>query len=431
MTEENKNDAKVNADEHGEGQVIGRLVPADNIHPDKTPGGNKASAKLNQAFEQAFYDTLERKGEGLLTKYLYHDPSKDDGLKDKKKVSDMLDKHFGQFLYGARAWDANTQRNKFYGLVSGDMEALDYAIEHHIVTKLPENMHLIDYGSGGETGAHKSAKLIQAIRQDNTHDISGYTAIDIVPRFASESATTIYNEFNLHADMVICDFMGAEKVLVPKIKNKENYTPLSLIFGGTLANAPDASPGGGNDSKQNAITCLSRMNKQHGTGSEVLLVFHSENDPKMLSQEYQSTDELSAFVLSSFSRAVMQGTITDSGYDPFRYWSIEPRYDANTKALKMCAVAREDHTIPTAKGQVSIKKDEAFTSALSYKWDENDYSLMLKQAGYEIIEIFRKEGAPRGAILARALPSPELPAPLAAVTPLPVTPLPVAVPDAP
>lgn len=396
----------------GKGQVVGRLVPVEGITPESRLGAIKTSAEEKKAFEQAFFDALARKGEGLLTRYLYHDISKEDETKEEIRIDDTLIRHFGQLLYGAGAWDANMKKNKNYGLASGDMGALDYALEEHLVTKMPEKLHLIDYGAGGKTGAHKPEKLIKAVLEDGAHDISGYTAIDIVPRFASEAALSIHNEFNLHADIVVCDFMAAERVAVPKVKEKGGHTPVSLLFGGILANAPDMSSGGGPGSKENVVTYLSRMNRQHGPGSMVLMTYHAENDPGALLKEYQSTDELSAFVLSSFSRAVLQGTITDPDYDPFRYWHIVPRFDEKSKALNMCAVSLEDHEIPTARGPVRVEEGDDFTVAVSYKWDESDYRPMFEESGFEIVDVFRRKGAPRGLILARATRPPCSPAPV-------------------
>ncbi|HEY8189488.1 MAG TPA: hypothetical protein VIF12_02305, partial [Micavibrio sp.] len=82
----------------GAGPNIGHLVSADSFY-----GPVHALTAEQTGFQQAFLDTLAHKGEGLLTRYLYHDPSGEEDAQKFLKISDMLKKHFGADLYGARA----------------------------------------------------------------------------------------------------------------------------------------------------------------------------------------------------------------------------------------------------------------------------------------------------------------------------------------
>ncbi len=391
-------------EEEGEGSHIGHLVS-----PDSFCGSVHELTAEQMGFQQAFLDTLAHKGEGLLTRYLYHDPSGEEDAQKFLKISELLKKHFGEDLYGARAWDANIRNNQYYGLANGDMEALEYALELHVVSRLPEKMRLIEYGAGGEAGAVKPAKLIRAIMKEKSLDsILSYTAIDIVHRFASKSACSIYDEFNLNSFNVVCGFMATERVGLPEMKDEKNYTPVLLLFGNVMANAPDSSLGGGKDAWQNVTTYLSRMNRQFGMGSRILMTYHAQNDPAVLLNEYQPTPQLQAFVLTNFPRAMMQGVISDPQYDPFQRWHIKPTYDAATKAMKYHAVSRENHIISIGAKDISISKGESFINAVVYEWDEHDYESIVAPAGYEIKEVYRRPGTPRGVLLMEAVRPPSL-----------------------
>jgi len=412
LTDKKKNKKK----KTGEGQVVGLFVPKDGVDPKDSVNGVKASAEEIQAFTQAFFDTIGHKGQGLLTRYLFHEPPQDKTTKteaaaDSKKptgaseIFDTLQKRFGRILYGGLAWDAHIEHSKSYDLINSDLNALEYAIENHMVTTLPHSLHVIEYGPGGNSGVTKPQKLIEAILKSDEHKISRYTAIDILSRYANEAALSVHDKFNLHAEAIACDFMAAQKIKMP---TKENCTPLALIFGGTLANAPDNSAQGGMSSTDNASAYLARMNKQHGIGSYIMITYDAENNPETLLKEYQTTDEFGAFVLSAFTRAVGESIITDDTYDPFRYWKMQPHYDETAKAVRLRAICREDHVISTIRGPISIKKDESLTSILSYKWDESDYKPMFEKAGYEITGSYRKDGAHHGIILAKAVHHPTL-----------------------
>lgn len=355
-----------------------------------------------EGFRQAFFDTLAHKGEGLLTRYLYHDPSSESEETERQKISATLHKHFGRFLYGASAWDANASNNKFYRQSSGDMGALDYAIERHIVSRLPEKMHLIEYGAGGKAGAVKPAKLIRAIMKEKPPgSIGAYTAIDKVPRFASEAAQAISDEFNIHSSAVVWDFMASEKPDVPRIPDKEDYTPVVVLFGNIMANAPDSSMSGGKDAKQNVATYFSQMARL-APGTRIVMTFHAENDPVKLLEEYQDTKEMRAFVLTDYPRAIIENLITNEGYDPFQHWRIQPIYDERTKAMKSCAVCVDDHIIPTVEGDLKMHKGDSFTNAAAYQWDEiDDYPPIFEAANCEIEVAYRQPGSTSGVILAR------------------------------
>jgi hypothetical protein len=362
------------------------------------------------SFFQAFLDTLNRKGEGLLTRYLYHDPTPPEITQEGPRIQGILDHHFGKFLYGAGAWDENIRVNKFYGLANGDMEALKYAIEQGIVSRLPEKMQLIEYGAGGEAGAIKPAALISAILREKLPDsIGSYTAIDIVPRFAATAAQAISHKFNLKADSVVCDFMSTGPMSIPKMVHQEGYTPVILLFGNIMANAPDYSLHDGKNARQNVTTYLARMNEKHGIGARILMTYHAESDPAILLNEYQETPEMRAFVLTSFPRAIMHGGIIPSSqYDPFQYWRISPCFDAATKAMKSCAISLKDHAIPVMGGAIPIREGDSFTNAMAHQWDEKDYQEIGAPAGCEVTNVYRRAGSSRGFIEMEVVRPPSL-----------------------
>lgn len=385
------------------GQIVGRFVPHKNgLSPKDVIRGGKATPVESESFRRAFIDTLRGKGEGLLTRYLFHEANF--AATDRKKetpdqdIYAMLNRHFGRILYGGLAWDQMIEHTNSYDFVDGDLRALDYAVKMGLVSQLPSNVHIIEYGTGGKSGAEKPIHTIEAILKSERHEVSGYAAIDILSRYAIESAQAVHDRFNMHATAIACDFMTADKIVIPAVRES---TPLSLIFGGTLANAPDYSASGGKSGPQNAIVYLTKMNGQHDIGPYLLMGYDAETNPAMLTSKYQATDEFSAFALGSFTRAIQEGIITDSSYDPFRYWKMEARYDAAAKAVKLCAVCTENHVMPTIEGDFSFQTGKSLTNILSYKWDEMDYREMLSQADFELVSTYRQKGSPYGIILAR------------------------------
>lgn len=419
MTEQSKDSDNNKPD--GEGQVVGYFAPKGDTVPGNPIKKIKTPHEEFKAFRQAFYDMLDHNGEGLFTRYLFHEAPQNgetgkSGTAQKNSVSSgkpdiygTLDKHFGKLLYGAEAWHEHIAHSKTYDIVSSDKQALKYAIDRNIALKIPGIKHIVEYGPGDKSGVDKSKMLIDAFTKAAKGSVERYVAVDINGGFAIDAAKSIHDAFDIRVDAIRCDFMATEKINIPptpEMQQTKEHTNVSFVFGGTFANAPDYSLSGGKDSKQNVVVDLSRMNRQFGIGSCVVMTYNAEDDSTQLMRKYQPTDAFSAFVLSAFTRAVSEGVIADNAYDPFRYWEMKPHYDAKDETVRLCAVCREDHSIVTDSGTRHVGKGENLSCILSYKWEEDDYRPLFEKAGYEIVEIYREGGAAHGVILARSVRTP-------------------------
>lgn len=370
-------------------QVVAIYMPRAN-YADLKPGTEQDSP-----FKKAFLDTLDGKGRGLLMPYLYHDPQ-----------TELVEK--SDLLYGSNAWDALVAgSNSSYKTLDDEISALDNAITHQLLGKLPQNIKIIEYGPGGKTGVIKPKKLIRAIVDSTDHVITSYTAVDILNRFATESTLEIHEEFNLQSYAIVGDFTAPQSLSLP---NETDSIPLVVSFGGGFANAPDNRSGYGKGAKDNAIECFTQMNKQHGLGSYVLLSYHAESSARKLLRNYRGTSALEAFIMSAFVRAVSEGVILDPSYDPYKNWSIKPSYDASEKSVIEYAVCQKSHTVNTATGPYSFKRGCRIPMTLSHKWDEADYRDIFKAAGYDVIDgkCNASRNSPYGILLAKAVSLPDL-----------------------
>lgn len=400
-----KNTADGNTSPEPAGQIVGEFFPGINQTP---PRDIVRDVKLitpeSAGFREAFMGTLRNREEGSLTRYLFLESppapagDKQDGETDQD-IYAMLTRHFGKILCGGYAWDEMIEHTRSYDFVDGDLRALDYAVENGLISYLPSNIHLIECGTGGKSGVEKPIKTIEAILQSGNHMITGYTGIDILSRYAIESAKAIRDKFNIHATGIAFDFMtmSADKIPIPVMKDS---APLYLFYGGTLANAPDYSLSGGKNGMQNAAMYLTKISRQHSVGPHLLIAYDAETSPGILSAKYQRTVEFEAFVLGEFPIAIHGNDITDRSYDPFQYWKMGMRYDPEAKAVKLCAVCTKDHDVPTFEGNVPVRKGYSKTNILSYKWNETIWKTILDQAGFEPTKIFRKKNSPYGFILA-------------------------------
>ncbi len=386
-------------------QVVAVYMPRRDFSHPKVP--QKTAKNPISTFRQAFMQTLQGKGQGLLTAHLYHEPANDGVPQMNHNIYSTLQQRFNRILYGGQAWDAFIKEGGAYQCGDSDINAINSALADGLVDSLPDNMRLVEYGPGGKNGVPKPAQLIKSIMQQKPGQIYSYIAVDILNRFATESALEIHEEFNLRSFAIVGDFTTKEKLVMPKAAGT---TQVVLSFGGGFANAPDYSLNQGHNGKANATAYFSQMNRQFGLGSYVLMSYHSERDPAKLMQEYQRTDALEAFILSGFMRAVGEGIITDKNYDPFQHWKMEPAYDTNIQAVVEYAVCQKDHVLKTGEGSFDFKAGDRLPITLSHKWDDQDYKGILKKAGYDIVDdkVYKSENMPRGVILAKAVrrPSP-------------------------
>ena len=385
-------------------QVVAVYMPRREFSPPKAPKKLPKNAPPS-SFKLAFMQTLQGTAQGALTPHLYHEPVNDRAQQAVNTACASLQQRHNRILYGGQAWDAFIQEGGSYRGLDQDLNAIEAALEGGLTSALPDNMRLIEYGPGGKTGVGKPAAVIKSILQERPQQIYSYTAVDILNRFATESALEIHEEFNLRSFAIVGDFAAKGKLVMPKAAGT---VPVVLSFGGGFANAPDHSPDNGPDGKGSAVAFFSQMNRQHGLGSYVLMSYHCERDPKKLLQEYQRTDALEAFILSGFVRAIGEGIITDKNYDPFLHWAMEPAYNEKIKAVVEYAVCQKDHVLHTTDGKFAFKKNDRLPITLSHKWDAQDYGEILKKAGYEIVgdKPYQSGDLPRGVVLARAVRNP-------------------------
>lgn len=411
-----KNNDDVPAEEN-EGQVLGYFAPKSDAGARAPVKKSKTSPAELKAFKQDFYNTLDGKDEGVMTRHLFHEPPKNEesgesatrpGQK-KSEIYGTLDKHFGRFLYGANAWHELVEKTKTYDGVTNDNKALAYAIDHGLADLIPGVKHIVEYGPGDKSGVAKSKRVIEAFNASAKGNVERYVAVDINGAYAIDAAKIIHEAFDIRVDAVQCDFMAAKRIHIPSMpehKSVKNPVSVSFVFGGTLANAPDYSANGGKNSAENAVVYLSRMTQQEGIGSYIVLTYDAENDPEKLLNQYQSSEAFNAFVLSAITRAVGEGVITDDSYDPFSYWEMKPAYDKNSKTVRLCAVSKEDHVMPTQRGPQKIEQGKTLTNILSHKWNSADYRPLFKAAGAEIIADIRDPDAAHGVIVARVISVP-------------------------
>ena len=376
-----------------ESQILGVLLPCDNAMPSRQPSNGNKKGEPSLAFREAFMKTMRHEGEGLMSPYLFYEEN--GRSRSLLKCS----------LYGGFAWDAHMVKSQSYSFADDDLAALDYAIGTHFLDKLPSHIKFIEYGPGGNSGVEKPKKLIQALMDSSDHIIDCYIGVDILSRYATESMQAIHEEFNLCAYGVMGDFMADAHLKIPGSKDSR-AVPLVTIFGGPIANAPHYLPAFGQSSRENAIQYLSMIKDIHGPDVNILLTYDASRDKSALLKEYKPTREFSAFELSSFRRAVAEGIITDKNYNPETHWKLVPVYDEKAEAVKLCVECKKSHVLQTVDGPISIKKHEKFVNTLSYKWDAQDYKAMLREAGFDCVDISRAPNQTNGIVLARATPAP-------------------------
>lgn len=353
----------------------------------------RGTAVQSTPFSENFFATIAGHGSGLMTMFLYSDP----------------DNEYLRKKGGGQAWQEyvseGTEGSGGYDIAVKDIIALRYAADHGLFAELPGRIDLFEYGTGGKSGVDKPMALA-GILSDLDKTVQGYYAVDILKRFAWESAQEVNERLGIESHVIVGDFMTSRSISMPEV-GRAGSNRVVAVFGGTFANAPALHNGIRRAPLETASSYFSKMSAQHGVGSSVVLTYHSERDPGAILSQYEQTPAFRSFVLSYLFRALAEKVITDPHYDPLRYWGTETVWDPDLSALRVNTVCREEHDMPTSAGVRHFEKGHSMTSSLCNKWNEADYTSILKKAGYEP-RFCRKEGESMGVLVAKAVRPPEM-----------------------
>lgn len=326
--------------------------------------------------------------EGLLTMYLYYDSPQDIGA-------------------GAFAWN-EVLRRKESGVTNNSYNRMqsDLAIQSHVLSCHPEvledmpdeNLIIVEYGSGGKDSVEKPIQLIRGLGDK----VAGYVALDILGRFASESALAIHHQFNRLAIRGIeGDFMRKYYDLDNILPTLDNTVNMATIFGGTIANAPLLQNGLTKTPVENAAYYMTKIRQQNGPMSCLWMTYDFENDSQALEKAY-NTGEMKNLVFSAFTRAIDEKVITDPYYAPDQFWDIRIDYDKNDMAIKASCICKKAHIMQTCKGAIDIPQGHSFTPVLSHKWGQHVYREILNIAGYKKMNFFEDPDTKIGLVLAHS-----------------------------
>lgn len=344
-------------------------------------------------FEKSFLASCRGQGSGLMTKFLYFDG----GHPDDVSGGDAWQRHILDCLSG----------KEVYAIAGEDLEALNHANASGIFDNLPAKLKILEYGTGGSSGTPKPIALLNLLLASG-HDVTSYSSVDILERFAYESAAAINTRFNIMSRAVVGDFMASHQIHFGNNEEDRNIPSVIAVFGGTLANAPDIHNGIVKSPRESAAEYLAKMNRQHGTGSYLVLTYHAERDPQKLLEQYARTDVFEDFMLSYLDRAVKKKVITRPSYDRAKYWKMEPAWDAALDAIRINTVCTKAHTMPTTGGGFRYAKGSILaTTTLCSKWDEGDYLSILNRAGYHV-DFCRADGQSTGVLVAKAVRAPSI-----------------------
>ncbi|NCC20906.1 MAG: hypothetical protein EOM26_00415 [Alphaproteobacteria bacterium] len=388
-------------------------------------GGSNDNSNENRKFRRDFFRTVNNRGEGLGTVYLWWEAPASVGGNHSEAVSEA---NLKRKSWGSRAWDMIAGKGqvrkgnqyvadgKSLGVSDDDMAAIEYALDHDLLSKFPKNIAWLEYGSGGHTGFRKPQQFLTAFGYpekdgaDPSVIVCSATAVDILSRYARESAVD-YAEYEVDAFASVGNFMMSDTPLeLPTVP--EGCTPVIAIFGGTFENPPNIHNGHTQAPKTSAVEYYTRLNRQHGLGSYIVKTYNAEHDPAKIEAKYPR-EEFEPFLLSFFHRACQEGVIRDPNYDPGQYWEMEPaEFDEEQEAARLNLVCKETHVLPLREMNGlpcdrKIERGHRINIILSHKWEIDTQREILENAGYEIVAHKRDPSRAGGVILAKAVRAPD------------------------
>ena len=338
-------------------------------------------------FEYDFFSFL--KGDaGVITSHLYfdYDPKKHPDFPDYRSAwGGNID-----LPIGGQAWENFTKinndahfvaTNNAYDAVTGDKAADKYALSHGLLDRLPASFIYVSPGPGDmDTFMGKDGLLVEAALKEGKN-IEALIVLDTNGRWAIECAQNMGKEYELTVAAAISDFL--ERGYPPKLSD----TPHVIVaHGGTFDNAPRAH--NASSQEQKAIEYRAKIPKAYGPGTIFIQVVDTEDNAAVLNKRYEATPEFKSFVLSGFARAKIEGLITDPDYDVWANWDYKPRYNAKGKVEELVVVCKQDHIMPTVRGDYKFKAGSMLRAPderiaiLSGKQDINTHVRMLRKAGF-------------------------------------------------
>ena len=248
-----------------------------------------------------------------------------------------------------------------------------------IATMVGTGEAVVEFGSGSSA---KTPILLRAVRP------SAYVPIDISGDFLRESATALRAEFPaLLVYPVEADFMRA------------------IELPGTIAAAPKLGffPGStiGNLVARTAVDLLRTVRQTLGEGSRLLIGMDRIKDVEVLLAAYDDAAGVTARFNLNLLHRINAELGGDIPVDAFRHRAV---WNDEMSRIEMHLEALRDVAFAIAGSSFSFKAGETIHTENSHKYGHRDSRLMLRAAGWGVVEEWTDDKQWFSIILAEAEP---------------------------
>lgn len=286
-----------------------------------------------------------------------------------------------KYFYDARGselFDQICDTNEYYPTRTEDALLNRHSGEIIQQTKPDE---IIELGSGT---SQKTRHLFDAC-EDHAH-VCRYAPFDVCQSMLEESAAMIRSEYDwLNVHPLLGDYNGGLENL-PVSQGSRLY----VFLGGTI----------GNFDRRQAKDFISEIQSRMRTGDHLLLGVDRIKDTDILHAAYNDKQGITAEFNLNVLRVINRELRANFDPDFFRHKAI---FNSNHNQIEMYLVSNCDQTVSIEQLNTSITlmKDEKILTEVSCKYDEEEFTAILRECDLEIINHFEPENNYFSLFLAR------------------------------
>jgi len=302
------------------------------VRPDKTPLTTDSRKETNADAAGDILAGLKQKQKKLPTKYFY----------DKQ---------------GSQLFDEICKLEEYYPTRT-EFSILQTNITEIVELIKPRSV-MIELGSGSST---KTKILL-----NHLDDLAAYIPVDISSQYLNQSAQSLRL---IYPDLKIVPLTAdyTKNFILPDVGDP-NAKKLVFFPGSTL----------GNFYPNEAIAFMQNMRKIIGSCGGVLIGIDLQKDPQVLNNAYNDSKGVTAAFNLNMLNHINNTVDADFDLAGFKHYAF---YNQVEGRIEMHLISQFNQSVHIGGEEISIKKDEAILTEVSYKYTLEIFNNMVTEAGF-------------------------------------------------
>jgi uncharacterized SAM-dependent methyltransferase len=279
---------------------------------------------------------------------------------------------------GAEYWKEFIAQSSDYYMYNEERDLIQDNVQR-IIAHLPDNISVIELGPGESRALReKSIPLLRAFNNasgnyQSSKKLHEYIALDISKGFAEGAESRVAKQLRIPTSSIVSDFTSDTLII-----NTEE-TPVLTVYGGTLLNASIVK---GFSSEYAFKSYLDNVRDIIGEDGYLIMTQDTNFNHHDLLKAYkhERAEKAALSIMHRIERDL--DTRNFSGHD----FDHVIRWNPYMSLLTLNAVSKVDKVIKIGGVSFTLNKGDEFPLVNAFKYSNNRFNQIVKDAGFEILD---------------------------------------------